>query len=1048
MKPLATASHDLTSLPRHTDVGEQAKSRCRARLASLVKEYDKTLRSVAKSKVSEETVRTWLNEFLAVFGWDVRNVRQVWQETVLDKKDRRRLESINSTHKRPDYTLLGASGVKTFLDAKSPVVDIFSNKAAAFQIRSYGWSAQVPCAFVSNFAQLAIFDTRLKPSDRQDASHGVIQIGVDEYLDKFDVLFDHLWRANVVTDGLVRLYADSRREGERTLDADFMDVLSKFRYRLAVELSKRNASLVHDDTTLNYYVQVIMDRIIFIRVCEAKGIEAKERLRDFQRSKRGFWKTFRESCYMEFYRHYDGAMFDRDAGFRRIELPDEVFADFIAELYYPSPYRFDVIPVMMLAKIYEEFLGKRLTVRRGKVREEIKGEYIKTNGAVPTPEHIVKLVCERTFAGAELNSLNKLLSCRILDPCCGSGVFLLASYDFLELQFLKLLQEDDELQDECRDYYFVDDEGNWLLTIPGRRLLIVKCLYGVDVDEAAVEVTKMSLALKMLDGNCVTIWDVLGANGKRILQDIAANVKFGNTLVRQSDVPIGKRATSLRAFDPQTAFPAVFGCDSPGFTFVVCNPPYVETKFFKEAQPDLHAYLSRQYASYEGKADLAVMFIERCMGLLSKGGKAGFLVQRRWFKTDYGRGIRKIINGDEMLESLIEFAATDIFPRRITYVAIMTLTKRRNVKVRYRMVEGCGADVRSLCERGSITLAHDGEDCRLVAHPQGDSPWNFSSSRAMGVYDRLLDKFGRFDACEGLSIKDGIQVLWKKVYHLRNVEFDGNEATGVNGFGETVKIEKDILRGVVYNREFYPFKEITPDAWCLFPYEGASAVAIGYHLLKVRFPLAYAYLERNKKRILDYVECRPADKWHTFTREHNHGLYNAAKIIVPMTARDVIASYSPGQNGLYMDNANVWFVRMANDDERLMKAIACLMNSTVFSVLAKLKANPQSGGYFKFNKQFLAPVPFPSVLLCGDVRVQRRLAALSDRIKALEERYIVATATRRGLLAQQIESLWGKLDEMAASLYGLTPEERETIRKIGRTVSRVELLPKGCSPCP
>ena len=1020
-----------------------AKRQCKGRLATLIEDYNKKLRSVSRDKVSEETVRTWLNEFLATFGWDVRNVRQVWQEAVLDKRDRRRLESINSVHKRPDYTLLGASGVKTFLDAKSLSVDVFSNKAAAFQIRSYGWSAQVPCAFVSNFAQLAIFDTRFKPSNVLDASHGVIQIGVDEYLDKFDVLFSHLWRTNVVADGLAKLYATSQQKGVRTLDDDFMDVLSTFRYRLAVELSKWNLTLVHDDTALNYYVQVIMDRIIFIRVCEAKGIEEKERLREFQRSKHGFWKAFRESCYMEFYRHYDGAMFDRDANFRRIELPDEVFEDFIAELYYPSPYRFDVIPVMMLAKIYEEFLGKRLTIRRGKVVEEIKGEYVKTKGAVPTPGHIVKLVCERTFDGVKIHSLQKLLSCRILDPCCGSGVFLVASYDFLEAQFIRLLQEDDELRSECRDYYFVDDEGNWLLTIPGRRLLIVKCLYGIDVDEAAVEVTKMSLALKMLDGNCVTIWDVLGANGKRILQDIAANVKLGNTLVKQADFPIGKRADALRAFDPEVAFPVVFGHDSPGFAFVVCNPPYVETKFFKEAQPDFHAYLSRRYVSYEGKADLAVMFIERCMELLSDGGKAGFIVQRRWFKTDYGKGVRKIINDGKWLESLIEFGATDIFPRRITYVAIMTLTKRRNGKVRYRMVEGCGTDVKSLCERDAITLERNGDGCLLVEHPLGDSPWNFGSSRAMSLYDRLLDKLGRFDACVGLSIKDGIQALWKRVYHLRNVEFTGDVATGINGFGETVKIEKDILRGVVYNREFYPFKDITPDAWCIFPYEGASAVAIGYCALKMRYPLTYAYLEKNKRRIQDYVECRPGDRWHTFTREHNHGLYNEAKIIVPMTARDVIASYSSGENGLYMDNANVWFVRVEGGNERFMKAIASLMNSTVFSVLAKLKANPQSGGYFKFNKQFLAPVPFPSERLRGDVRAQKRLAVLSDKIKRLEDRFVKSIATRRGLLAQQIESLWNELDEVAESLYDLTTEERTTIREIGRSVGRVELLPKG-----
>lgn len=1047
MKPKATANFNLLH-PTTDDcsgiglVDERTKSRCKAKLSKLIEEYNRALRKVSKNKVSEETVRSWLNEFLAVFGWDVRNVKQVWQEAVLDERNRRRLESINSTHKRPDYTLLGGSEIKTFLDAKSLSVDVFADKAVAFQIRSYGWSAQVPCAFVSNFAQLAIFDTRFKPNASQDAVHGVIQIGVDSYLENFDLLFDHLWRGNIISGWLNRLYASSSKGGGKELDVAFMGVLSTFRRKLAVELVEHNPSLISDDALLNYYVQVIMDRIIFIRVCEAKGIEAKERLHEFQNSKIGFWRAFRKSCYMEFYRHYDGAMFSRDARFRQIELPDEVFKDFIAELYYPSPYRFDVIPVMMLAKIYEEFLGKRLVVQRGKVTEVLKGEYVKTNGAVPTPEHIVKLVCENVIADENVRSVSELLSCRFLDPCCGSGVFLIACYSFLEMQFIRLLKSDDDLQREYTDYYIVDDNGNWMLTIPGRRLLIVRCLYGIDVDEAAVEVTKMSLALKMLDGNCVTIWDSLGANGEMILRDIAANVKLGNTLVAQSDVPIGRASDALRAFDPATAFHDVFNADSTGFRFIVCNPPYVETKFFKEAQPDLHTYLSRHYAAYEGKADLAVIFIERCMDLLADNGIAGFIVQRRWFKTDYGKGIRKIINDEKMLDTVIEFDATDIFPRRTTYVAILTLAKCPHEKISHCRIEGSGAEIKALCANGGIAERLQGESLQHIDHPVGDAPWNFDASKMSDLYNRLTESFGRFDAFPGIAIKDGIQALWKKIYHLHDVNFTGGKANGVNGFGESVVVESSILRGVVYNREFYPFKKIEPDAWCLFPYEGATADAIEYSILKTRFPLAYDYLEKNRTRIEDYVECRPGEKWHTFTREHNHGLYNSDKIIVPMTARDVVASYSRGENGLYMDNANVWFVRVDGADECLMKAIAGIMNSTAFSVLAKYRANPQSGGYYKFNKQFLSLVPFPSKRLKENVALQKRIAALSDSIRVLEERYITETANRRELVATRLGSLWRKLDEIAENLYDLNDADRKTVRAVGRTVSRIELLPK------
>lgn len=1024
-------------------VDDQIKNQCKAKLATLVAAYEKSVKPSSLAKMSEETVRTWLNDFLEVFGWDVRNVNQVWQETVLNENERRRLVSINSTHKRPDYTLLKGGEIKTFLDAKAPSVDVVASKAAAFQIRSYGWSAQVPCAFVSNFAQLAIFDTRFKPDSEQDASHGVIQIRVEEYVDKFDILFAHLWRGNVIADGLHRLYEFSRKEGEKALDAAFMKVLSSFRYKLAVELAKKNPKLVSDEVSLNYYVQVIMDRIIFIRVCEAKGIETKERLHEFQSSKVGFWKSFRESCYMEFYRHYDGAMFDRDANFKRIELSDKVFEDFIEELYYPSPYRFDVIPVMLLAKIYEEFLGKRLKVSRGMIVEVLKGEYVKTNGAIPTPEHIVRLVCSKTFAGADVSTIKKLLECRILDPCCGSGIFLIACYDFLEREFIKLLKQYDELQRMYEDYYFVDEEGNWLLTIPGRRLLITKCLYGIDVDEAAVEVTKMSLALKILDGNCVTIWDSLGANGERILRDIAENVKLGNALVPQSASLGRKRVEALRAFDPVRAFPAVFNKSASGFTFIVCNPPYVETKFFKEAQPAFHTYVSEHYNAYEGKADLAVLFIERCLNLLSENGKAGFIVQRRWFKTDYGKGVRRVINSGKMLEELMEFEATDIFPRRITYVAILTLAKTLHENVRYCRIEGDGDAVKFLCCDDKGMKAYESGNLKMVPHPKGDSQWDFDSTGIGELYEKLLTEHGRFDAFPNMAIKDGIQALWKKVYHLRDVEFSGIYGVGKNGFGEAVKVEKDLLRGVIYNNEFYPFKDVEPDAWCLFPYEGASANAITYSQLKDRYPLAYAYLEKNRKRITDYVECRKGEKWHTFTREHNHSLYNVNKIIVPMTARDTVATYVRGSEGLYMDNANVWFVCVDGGSDVLMKAIAAVINSTVFSVLGKLKANPQANGYYKFNKQFLAPIPFPTKALLASAAKQKKLSALVGAVSKLENKYLQTTANRQELFAQQLGMLWEELDSLVEDLYGLNCDERVAIRKIGRSVDRVNLLPKG-----
>ena len=125
-----------------------------------------------------------------------------------------------------------------------------------------------------------------------------------------------------------------------------------------------------------------------------------------------------------------------------------------------------------------------------------------------------------------------------------------------------------------------------------------------------------------------------------------------------------------------------------------------------------------------------------------------------------------------------------------------------------------------------------------------------------------------------------------------------------------------------------------------------------------------------------------------------------------------------------------------------MKAIALIVNSTVFSVLAKSRANPQSGGYYKFNKQFLTPVPFPSTALLGDPSVQSRFAALSDRIGNLQRDFISCRPVRRDLVSQRLERAWREADKAVEYLYGLDAAERAEIEQVGRTVSRLDLLPR------
>lgn len=466
-------------------MGNSNKEVAREKLSKLIERYNKTLRGKDHKDISEETIRTWLNEFLAVFGWDVQNTAQVLQERVLSGHQVKKLQEISSTHKKPDYTLMNGTNIKSFLDAKSLDVNIFTSKETAFQIRSYGWSAQSPCAFVSNFEQLVIYDTCFMPSPEQSAAMGTKQYSIDEYITNFDILYEHLWRDNICTNHLEQIYKTKAIEGNNQLDSNFMLMLSDFRIKLAKRLVELNPNIIKNNSLLNYYVQVILDRIIFIRVCESKEIEKQEKLKHFLDAKNGFWDSFKNSCYMEFYNHYDGAMFKRDELFQSLNIDNDVFVEFVNGLYYPFPYRFDVIPVKVIANIYEEFLGKQLVINNGRIEEVTKSEYVKTNGAVCTPEHIVDMICKQTVDLSAVKTIEEIFNIKVLDPCCGSGVFVVSVYELLAKKMIAILRYDETERSKYNNYFYVQDE-NYMLTIDGRRAIVTNCIHGIDYDDAAI----------------------------------------------------------------------------------------------------------------------------------------------------------------------------------------------------------------------------------------------------------------------------------------------------------------------------------------------------------------------------------------------------------------------------------------------------------------------------------------------------------------------------------------------------------------------------------
>ena len=907
-----------------------------------------------------------------------------------------------------------------FLDAKKRTVNIKEDKSVAFQIRSYGWSIGASYSVVTNMDELAIYDCTTMPRHTDNADFArLVYLKAENYTDNFDCFNRFLGREETINNRLRMRFV-----GKDSIDKNFSKALNGVRLKLAqaiIDGNHRTISIVD----INLWTQIILNRILFIRVCEARGLEHDGLLRDFAAT--DFWLQFKKSSYIDFYEHYDGPMFTRIRQIQDLIIDNAVFDELLSYFYYPSPYCFDVIPLRSISDIYDLFLGYHLEYDgNGMLKNVLKSEFRKSNGAVTTPESIVHNTIDCTIPPEYLQSLTnkQVLDLKFLDPACGSGVFLVNLYDYLATQIENNIEG---RKDVLPNQYLYEKDGRKYLNIEGRKLIVNQCLYGVDINQECVEVAKLSLSLKIIDGFEPSDFNNAGLYGSQILHGVGVNIKCGNSLVEPDileRVPcIAENLEELVAtniFDYRTAFCDVFS--RGGFDYVIGNPPYVEVKNYNVALPCMSVYIKQRYgSSRNGKIDLAIPFIERGIELLNAHGSLGYIVQKRFFKTDYGKGIRKLLSERRLLRTVYDYAETDLFEDRITYVAIVVCDKSTTGEntIKY-------------------TNSTDGERIEIAKETITGTPWSFEDYQTTALRVRLANELGTLG--EVCNIKVGVQVLWDDAFHIVVDHTDENYIYGSTVLCEKLQVEREACRVLLCNEHFVPLSIRENTTYILFPYDVAdgNVLPILFSDYESRYPLAGRYLRENRTMIEANVQTLPDrfpmlgrdENWHLFTRANNHNAVYK-KLCIPMTTQNPQAAVVM-QEDAYCDNANMFFVQIPEVTDDKLYAMAAVINSTPFAYFAKSIANPQQGGFYKFNKQFLAPVPFPRMEFIMFRERMQQLAGMARRIEETNTA-ITTNISSASRLYPLLNNLWNEVDRLCCELYGLSDSEKEIIMSNPRT---------------
>jgi type I restriction-modification system DNA methylase subunit len=448
-----------------------------------------------------------------------------------------------------------------------------------------------------------------------------------------------------------KLLAKVRIEQEM-ITKKFYKEYSALREELMRDIWKNNPTLRNESVVT--ITQRIIDRIVFVHFCEDRWLLPQNKLAENLTRAKEIDLTPWEVL-MLYFRWidkgseklgipdgYNGGLFrDDDGAIKNLKVSDDVITKFIELGRYDFSDEGGQLSVEILGHIFEQSISDLESIREkiknpGGESDEKKVSKRKKDGIFYTPAYIVDYIVrnslgkyleeheerikesyklkwditEKNYRKREIEAYTEyqkiLHTVKVLDPACGSGAFLVRVFDFL-------LEENKRIANILTEWVQSDLFQSEMYF----REILKNNIYGVDLNEESVEITKLSLWLKS------------AVRGKK-LETLDNNIKCGNSLIDDPAVAGDK------AFNWNTEFANIMA--SGGFDVIVGNPPYI---FSRELISDLEkSFYYSNYSNTQFKLNTYILFIEKISKIISRNGLASLIIPNNWLTIDKNSDLR------------------------------------------------------------------------------------------------------------------------------------------------------------------------------------------------------------------------------------------------------------------------------------------------------------------------------------------------------------------------------------------------------------------------
>lgn len=972
-----------------------------------------------KSFQETEARNRFIDPLFAALGWEFDQTgtqRRYWDvHREFSQRD-------NSSTKKPDYAFRVDGKVKFFVEAKAPWVPL-TEKAPVFQAKRYAFSTagKSPVVVLTDFQEFRVFNTLSRPVF-DNPLQGLLKdfdLAYTEYPDKWDILYGTFSKEAVRAGSLDHL-AGKISKNTKTLDAEFLADITDWRETLAKNIAIRNRSLTVDE--INEAVQRMLDRFIFIRNLEDRGIEEEGLLLRIVEKKDddAVYKTI-IPVFQRLDGAYNGLLFKKHFS-EELEIDGKVIKSIVKNMSWPAtPFQFDIIEPEILGRIYEKFLGSKIELYGDhKARVVEKPEVRKAGGVYYTPEYIVRYIVENTVGellrphdltprpplplkneerrggGLTPEQISKI---KILDPACGSGSFLIGAFDYL-VEYHRTWYAEHRSEKKYRNDWYETPEEELRLTLQKKREILQNNIFGVDIDREATEVAIMSLYLKLLDEGFDRGEAQLFVG--TLLPDMTRNIKCGNSLIgsdyyegRDLKLFSDEAFKGVNAFDwaGKNGFPEIM--NSGGFDCVIGNPPYVRQEMLSEYKE----YFQSHYKVYHGVADLYAYFIEKGVSLLKPGGRFSYIVANKWLRANYGGPLREFLLGSGVAE-IIDFGDLQVFQDATTYPCVITVAKGSSGGFSAAKVD----DLDFTDLRGYL----DGKRFTVSPSSLNNEGWSLSDEKTA----KLLEKI----KSNGVPLGEYVE---GKIY--RGVLTGFNEAFVIDAETRERLIAEDpksaeIIKPFLAGRDIKRYETPVADKYLITVPKGwTNGICKGKNAWAC-FSGAYSAVAKHLRNFEDKAKARydKGDYWWELRECAYYEEFEKPKIFFPdISQRGNFSLDNAG--GIFCVNT-VYFI---SSGEMYLLGV---LNSKLLTYFYKNMYAVYRGGYLRFFSQYIEQLPL--VHMNQDENNYKKMASLvSQMLEIISSIKTIKSESSITTSQQKADLLDRQIDALVYELYGLTEEE-------------------------